>query len=106
MLVFHAEPKISAYDIHEWIYPTLQLPDDDVVMVQIDGQSRSVYIKFVSNDKMDSHLQRILLYHEYKHPTGELQQVEVRQTGLGYISVRVTGLPPEVNDSAVVAALT
>jgi hypothetical protein len=33
-------PKISAYDIHEWIYATLQLPEEDVNIVQVDGPSR------------------------------------------------------------------
>jgi len=32
-----ASPRITAYDIHEWIYDTLRLPDSDVLMIQIDG---------------------------------------------------------------------
>jgi hypothetical protein len=57
-------PKITAYDVHEWIYTELQLSDDDVVMVQMDGPCRCVYIKFVSNDKMNIHLQWILGWYE------------------------------------------
>jgi hypothetical protein len=82
------------------------VPDDDVVMVQTDGPDRCVYIKFVSNDKMTIHLQRILGRHEYKHPTGEITHIEVRQTGLDCRSVQVTGLPLEVPYSAIVAVMT
>jgi hypothetical protein len=41
-----SSPKISEFDIHEWIYETLNLPEDDVQMVQMDGPSRQVFIKF------------------------------------------------------------
>jgi hypothetical protein len=99
-------PKLSAFDIQEWIFATLQLPDDEILMVQIDGPTRCVYIKFVTSKKMDNHSSRILGQHEYKHPTGEITQIHVKQTGLGYRSVRLTGLPPEVSDSAIITALS
>jgi hypothetical protein len=38
-------PKISSFDIHEWIYETLRLPDQEVNMIQIEGIKRHVYIK-------------------------------------------------------------
>jgi hypothetical protein len=54
---------------------------------------------------MDNHLERILGQHEFKHANGELSQVGVRQTGLGYRTARVAGLPPEVNDNAIITAM-
>ena len=30
-------PRISAYDIQEWIYVAMYLNDQEVTMVQIDG---------------------------------------------------------------------
>jgi len=39
-------PRISAFDIHEWIYKQLNLPENAVNMVQVDGPRRQVYIKF------------------------------------------------------------
>jgi hypothetical protein len=45
-------PRISAYQIHEWIYETLRLEEHDVRMVEIDGPKRQVYIKFTDNTKM------------------------------------------------------
>jgi hypothetical protein len=51
---------------------------------------------------MDNHLVTILGQHEFKYATGELTQVSVRQIGLGSRSVRIAGLPPEVNDNAII----
>jgi hypothetical protein len=36
-------PRITAYDIHEWIHDTLYLREDDVAMIQIDDHRRHVY---------------------------------------------------------------
>jgi hypothetical protein len=99
-------PKLSAFDINEWIFVTLQLPEDEILMVKIDGPTQCVHINYVTSEKIDNHLSRILGQHEYKHPTGEITQIHVQQIGLGYRSVRHTGLTPEVSDSAIVIALS
>jgi len=39
-------PRITAYDIHEFIYDTLCLREDEVAMIQIDDPRRHVYTKF------------------------------------------------------------
>jgi len=39
-------PRISALDIHEWIFEQLHVPENVVTMVQIDGTRRQVCIKF------------------------------------------------------------
>jgi hypothetical protein len=74
-------PKISAYNIHEWVYTKLQLPEDDISMLQIDGPRRKVYIKFVSSESMQIHLRNIQGVHEYKHENGEMSLVEVSVVG-------------------------
>jgi hypothetical protein len=99
-------PKISAHEIHEWIYATLRLPDDDVEMIQIDGPSRHVYIKFVSQEKMSSHLSTIKGTREYLHINGEISKVEISPTRLRYREVWITGLPPDVPDSVISVTLT
>ena len=45
-------PRVSAFDIHEWIYETLHLQEHEVVMVQIGGLRRNVYIKFREPQRM------------------------------------------------------
>jgi len=49
-------PKITAFRIDEWIHDSLQLEEDEVSMIQIDGPRRRVYIKFVNEMRM----QRVL----------------------------------------------
>jgi hypothetical protein len=94
-------PKLPAFDIHEWIFEALQLPEDEILMVQIDGPTWCVYINFVASENMDNHLSRILGQHEYKHQTREITQIQVKQAGLGYRSVSLTGLPPSRVQSLV-----
>jgi uncharacterized UPF0146 family protein len=49
MCAFDANsPKISAYDIHDLIYKTLYIPDQEVTVIQIDGIKRHLYIKLLT----------------------------------------------------------
>jgi hypothetical protein len=74
-------------------------------MVQIDGPSRQVFIKFESAECMAIHLSATIGTCEYLHNNGELSKVLVAPTGIGYREVRIAGLPPEVPDSVIQAAL-
>jgi hypothetical protein len=40
-------PRISAFEIHEWIHEQLRVDETAVTMVQIDGPRRQIYINFV-----------------------------------------------------------
>jgi len=42
--------------IHEWIYETLRLGEDEISMIQIDGQRSRAFIKFTNG----VHMQRLL----------------------------------------------
>ena len=44
--------RISAYEIHEWIYEQLKLEDNEDLMVQIDGSKRHVYIKLCDSNRL------------------------------------------------------
>jgi hypothetical protein len=61
-------------------------------MVQIDGPSRHVYIKFVVTGKMNHHLPRITGDHEYRHTNGELSAVTVSQAGLRFRMIRILSI--------------
>ena len=39
-----SRPSITAYDIHEWIFSVLRIPEHNVHMIQIDSISRQVYM--------------------------------------------------------------
>ena len=90
-------PRITAFNIHEWIHAQLRLQEDDIRMIQIDGPRRRVYIKFVSAERMQSILQNIQGQQEYKHENGEISIVRVELAGMGVRRVRIANLPPEVN---------
>ena len=45
-------PRINTFQVHEWIHESLQLPEENIRMIQIDGFKRSVYIKFSNEDGM------------------------------------------------------
>ena len=40
-------PRISSYEVHEWIQEQLHVSEATVTMIQIDGLRRQVFIKFV-----------------------------------------------------------
>jgi len=45
-----SSPRITAYDIHEWIHATLRISEHIVNMIQMDGTKGQVYIKFVDKE--------------------------------------------------------
>jgi hypothetical protein len=94
-------PRITAFHIHEWIHTALRLAEDDVQMIQIDGPRRRVYIKFISNMRMQEVLLGTREGLEYKHDNGELSQVRIEIAGMGLKKVRIANLPPELADRMV-----
>jgi hypothetical protein len=45
-------PRITAYEIHEWLHDMLHLHEGYIRMIQIDGPRRKVYIHFINNEGM------------------------------------------------------
>jgi len=95
-----ASPKITAFEIHEWIYHTLRIPEQGVTMIQVDGIRRQVYIKLV-NDSVQKIFKDTNAEAKYKYHTGEVSTVGITVAGLGTKRVRVANLPPEVPDTAL-----
>jgi len=91
-------PRITAYQIHEWIHEQLELQEDDVRMIQIDGPRRRVYIKFINDARLQAVLRTTEGQLDYIHENGELSVVYIERTGMGVRRVRVANLPPEVQD--------
>jgi hypothetical protein len=90
-------PRISTYQIHEWIHEQLRLQETDIRLIQIDGPRRKVYIKFINNERMMVVLQSITEL-AYEHMNGERSLVNVEVAGMGMRRIRVANLPPEVPD--------
>ena len=98
-------PRISAFDIHEWIYEQLHVPENAVNMVQIDGPRRQVYIKFADF----KHLQEVLHStngpSEYKQDNGEISLVNIEMGAMGTRRVRIANQSLDIPDGIVRLAL-
>jgi len=99
-------PRINAFQIHEWIYECLQIPEEEIRMIQIDGVKRHVYIKFTEEQSMDKILPATGGQKEYKHETGEITQVTIEIAGLRFRKIRIANLPPETKEYDIRASLT
>ena len=53
-------PRISAFEIKEWIYKQLRMPENTLNMVQLDGPGRQIFIKFVEFPYVPELLQSIM----------------------------------------------
>jgi hypothetical protein len=99
-------PRITAHNIHEWIFETLRLEKDDIRMIQIDGPKRHVYIKFQSTDKLQQIISKTNGQQEYKHESGEISKVQIEHAGMGIRTLRIANLPPEVSNRTISNTLT
>jgi hypothetical protein len=98
-------PRISAYKIHEWIHGSLQIPEEAVVMIQIDGPKRQVYIKLTTEQHVHELIQETGGQVEYIHVDGTRSQIKIDVAGKGMKAIRIANLPPEVSDEVLKAVL-
>lgn len=101
-----SSPRISAYEIHEWIHTSMRLNPEDVLMIQIDSTKRHVYLK-LRDDNMTQHIIQMTAGQlKYKHPNGEVSNVKIEMAGTQTTRVRLANLPPEIGDNTVRNTLT
>jgi hypothetical protein len=94
-------PRITAYEIHEWIYNNLHLETEDVVTIQIDGPRRKVYIKTTHATVVEKLLLRTKGESIYEYDSGERYKEIINQAGLGRRKVRVANLPPQMPEEII-----
>jgi len=94
-------PRMSAYDIHEWIYAQLRLEANYVLMVQIDGPKRQVCIKMRDNNRLQQVFHLTGRQVEYRHTNGEISVVRVETASSGTRTGRLANLPPEVPEAVI-----
>ena len=99
-------PRINAFQIHEFVFESMGLTEDDICMLQIDGPRRKVYIKFVADHKLESTLRETQGLLTYRHIEGEQSTVRIERAGMGVREVRIANLPPEVPNRTISEALT
>ena len=96
-----ASPRITAYDIHEWIHDTLRIPEKTLNMIQTDGPKRQAYIKLADISGVQALLRDTCGQAEYKHNTGKISIVSIAMAGMGTKKIRTANLPPEVPDESL-----
>jgi hypothetical protein len=98
-------PRISAYEIHEWIHTSLQITEEAVTMIQIHGPKRQVYIKLTREQHVHKLIRETGGQVEYIHVDGPRSQIKSDVAGKGTKAIRIANLPPEVSDDVLKAAL-
>jgi hypothetical protein len=101
-----SSPRLSAHDIHDWIFEALRIPVQKVKMIQIDGSKRQVYIKLKDKESVEALLRETGMQVDCKHHSGEVSHVNIALAGLGRKRVRIANLAPEVGDDMLRKALT
>jgi hypothetical protein len=92
-----ASPRISAFDLHEWLHEVIRIQEQKLKMIQNDGIKRQVYVKPNDRDYVLSIINETGRRGEYKHTTGDISIVEIAVAGMGYKKIRVANVPAEEN---------
>jgi hypothetical protein len=96
---------VTAYDVHEWINDTLQVSEESLILILIDNEQKTVYIKLVEQQHVDAIVTRTGGVVEFKHLSGEITHVRLEQTGMGPRRVRLQNRPHEVPNTEIYTAL-
>jgi hypothetical protein len=99
-------PRLTAFDIHEWIHSQLKVSEHSVLMIQIDGTRRQVFIKFTDFHFVQDILNATNGETAYKHATGEISPVRLMIVGMGPRRIRLANLPPELSNITIRTALS
>jgi hypothetical protein len=98
-------PRVSAFEIQEWIHDQLGIPGHEIQMLQIDGPRRQVFIKMKQCNELHRITQETNGLKEYKHSNEEISQVRIEMAGLRTKRIRIANLPPEVPEGPIRIAL-
>ncbi|KAJ4444818.1 hypothetical protein ANN_06615, partial [Periplaneta americana] len=94
-----------AMDVHLWIQQTLNLNTEQVDMLQLNTQEKSLYIKVISPTIYEKLIHKHEGTTDFKYNNGEQTQVKVSKADVPSVTVRVFKLPPEVPSSLIQTAL-
>ncbi|KAJ4446232.1 hypothetical protein ANN_12926 [Periplaneta americana] len=94
-----------AMDVHLWIQQTLKLNTEQVEMLQLNTQEKSLYIKVISPTIYEKLIHKHEGTTDFKYNNGEQTQVKVSKADVPSVTVRVFNLPPEVPSSLIQTVL-
>ena len=89
--------RISTYEIHEWIYEQLHIPEQALKVIQTDRTKRHVYPKLIDDTYITNVLQTTKWCLEYKQTIGEISVVCLEMAGMGTRRIRIANLPPRTS---------
>jgi hypothetical protein len=99
-------PRLTAFDIHEWIHSQLKVSENSVTMIQVDGIRRQILIKFTDLHFVNDIINATNGETIYKHTTGEIFPVRLMIAGMGTKRIRLANLPPELPTMVIRSALS
>ena len=99
-------PRISPIEVHDWLFHELQVTEDIIIAIQIDGAKKQVFVKFIDQKYVDKILQMTNGVTQYKHNNGEITQVKIDIAGMGSRRIRVANLPLELTNTTIRTSLT
>jgi hypothetical protein len=79
----------------------MNLTEDEVTMVQTDGEKRQVYIKVREYQKMCEILTTTQGKGKIRRGNGEMSTVRIDSAGMGIKRVRLANIPPEIPDRTI-----
>lgn len=79
----------------------LQLDQQDVATIQIEGPSRQVFIKTIQNKTLEDLVHCTHGETTYEHDNGEISKVRLCFAGLGKRNIRIANFPPEMPNEVI-----
>ena len=98
-------PRITAFDIHEWIHDILRIIEHTVNMFHTGGTERQSYKDLIGKARLKAVLRDKNREEEYKHHTGELSFVSIAVACMGTIRVHIANLRPDVPKNTLPVSL-
>ena len=98
-------PRPTALELHRWIQQTLELNTEQVDMIQLNTQEKSIYIKVISPNLYEKLTHKHEGIKDFKYENGERTAVKISKADSVAITVRIFNLPPEVPNTLVTNAL-
>jgi hypothetical protein len=98
-------PRITAHEVHEWVFDALKIPEQHALALQFDVFQRQVFVKLRTQEQAEDIIIRTRGQVSYKYPHGEQYPVTIDMAGLGRKRLRIANLAPEVANEYLRTAL-